>query len=840
MHGLVHLALRAFVADDAAWQSVLREAGVVNEDAILDAVQYADATTLALFRATAAERNLDPSAALDALGEYFVEWLAEMGHMRMLDALGTTLDDVLCNVNTLHHTLWRTHRGAHFPIFKVDGRSADGTLVISYASSRGATFAPFAAGVVRAVARLKTGALLEMRRLSAPHAGFDATWTCTLVADNPPPAPSPNARARTAREVRVSRGWHHALVESCCAGALPAPPAPKPRARWAWWTRVVPVLHRESMSAVTGACSSGARSSSAHGLHSSSEAVASEATATRWMPLRTMSLTAFGRVAQRVSNAASISTHSPEGPTFEQRLDQLLLALPGLADPGAALMRAVRCGKVAADFANVGEMARTSAFWRTNVGTIADYELSAPASFATRFVSHTWLPPADWRELMGAKLDYSDVKAAVLASAARDVVWERRRHVGRARVLATGVTAPCAPSATESPERAPCASSAADDARLAQQPAPIERWQDVTLWVDKCCVAQQHPIMVPTIAMLEQFVRRCEGMIVLFTWDFFERLWCVYEWALFLVLHDTEHVQLCVDFFLSERTLQRYVAAIREFKLARARTYYASDLELIRERIEAMYQSVEHFERFVQLAVIVHVAVVLAKRASPIPEAASAENDLLVWARLAAELGFAQLADVLARARPAAWLAHAAPAEGGGVSARMRWMVGGKTWRAHLAGRVDSWYQRELKPLLRASRALAVRPAFLGLKSPSPLTSGDWQAAAHGAYVRHFALSVRIGDAHEGQIAHALRTHRESTSSLSSLMGVEADAEHGSDFAAGELHASVDGQLTPSRRRNRALQAGIHGGGRTSAPDSPTRVSALGTPLPSVERLPLV
>ena len=585
-----------------------------------------------------------------------------------------------------------------------------------------------------------------------------------------------------------------------------------------------------------------------------------------------MSLTAFGRVAQRVSNAASISTHSPEGPTFEQRLDQLLLALPGLADPGAALMRAVRCGKVAADFANVGEMARTSAFWRTNVGTIADYELSAPASFATRFVSHTWLPPADWRELMGAKLDYSDVKAAVLASAARDVVWERRRHVGRARVLASGH----ASRGDAPPTRAPGASPAADDARLAQQPAPIERWQDVTLWVDKCCVAQQHPIMVPTIAMLEQFVRRCEGMIVLFTWDFFERLWCaarggmvrpgahcvaralraarsrasscralrrarcVYEWALFLVLHDTEHVQLCVDFFLSERTLQRYVAAIREFKLARARTYYTSDIGLMRERIEAMYQSVEHFERFVQLAVISLIAVVVAKRASPIPEAASAENDLLVWARLAAELGFAQLADVLARARPAAWLAHAAPAEGGGVSARMRWMVGGKTWRAHLAGRVDSWYQRELKPLLRASRALAVRPAFLGLKSPSPLTSGDWQAAAHGAYVRHFALSVRIGDAHEGQIAHALRTHRESTSSLSSLMGVEADAEHGSDFAAGELHASVDGQLTPSRRRNRALQAGIHGGGRTSAPDSPTRVSALGTPLPSVERLPLV
>ena len=357
-----------------------------------------------------------------------------------------------------------------------------------------------------------------MRRLSVPHTNFDATWACTLTAGNATPATPPTARARTAHEVRMSRGWHHALVESCCAGAPPALPAPQPRARWAWWARVAPVLQRGSTSAAFVA-----RLSSARRSRSPSDLAASEAAAAGWMPLRTMSL---GRVARRASNVPSITPCSVKEPTLVQQLDQLLLTLPGLVDPGAALMRAVPCGKVAADFVDVGEMARASAFWRTNVGSIADYELSAPASFATRFVSHTWQPPADWHVLMGAKLDFADVKAAVLASAARDVVWERRRHVGRARVLATGVTPACAPPAAASPERARRASSAADDARLAQKPAPIERWQDVTLWVDKCCVAQQHPIMVPTIELLEQFVRRCEGMIVLFTWDFFERLWC--------------------------------------------------------------------------------------------------------------------------------------------------------------------------------------------------------------------------------------------------------------------------------------------------------------------------
>ena len=193
MHGLVHLALRAFVADDAAWQSVLREAGVVNEDAILDAVQYADATTLALFRATAAERNLDPSAALGALGEHFVDWLAEMGHMRMLDALGTTLDDVLRNVNTLHHNFWRTHRGAHFPILKVDGRSADGTLVISCVA---------AGGRARARASIATRLHLSSTLLASTAAPGTRRVAARRSPRSPPALCAP---LRGSRRVRSSR-----------------------------------------------------------------------------------------------------------------------------------------------------------------------------------------------------------------------------------------------------------------------------------------------------------------------------------------------------------------------------------------------------------------------------------------------------------------------------------------------------------------------------------------------------------------------------------------------------------------------------------------------------------
>lgn len=43
----------------------------------------------------------------------------------------------------------------------------------------------------------------------------------------------------------------------------------------------------------------------------------------------------------------------------------------------------------------------------------------------------------------------------------------------------------------------------------------------------------------------------CDGLVVVFTWAYFRRLWCVYEWACFLVFHDP------VDLILSTETAYR-------------------------------------------------------------------------------------------------------------------------------------------------------------------------------------------------------------------------------------------------------------------------------------------
>ena len=47
------------------------------------------------------------------------------------------------------------------------------------------------------------------------------------------------------------------------------------------------------------------------------------------------------------------------------------------------------------------------------------------------------------------------------------------------------------------------------------------------------------------VARIEGFLKRCDGMVVLFSWHYFERLWCVFEWACFLVWHEPQSLHVC-------------------------------------------------------------------------------------------------------------------------------------------------------------------------------------------------------------------------------------------------------------------------------------------------------
>ena len=250
------------------------------------------------------------------------------------------------------------------------------------------------------------------------------------------------------------------------------------------------------------------------------------------------------------------------GLTYRQRraLDHLETRVRGHTDPASLLMHAVRAEHVAAEWDNIETMDKASAFWGTKVGSAADYQLSRPSQTAQRFVTHSWSPPGNWKEVMGETCSYADIKAMELYMVAKDIAEDE---------LDEGSS-----------------------------------WKDVTFWVDKCCIPQQHPLTQRCIELIEEFIRRSDGMVVLFSWDYFDRLWCVYEWAAFLVYHSAAKVQICSEMFLRPSTRALFMDSIRNFSVRNAKCFHAPDRALLKEKISQYYVSEAAFERFAKCTAI--------------------------------------------------------------------------------------------------------------------------------------------------------------------------------------------------------------------------------------------
>lgn len=768
MHGLVHIALRAFVLEDygeASWDNALREADVKDEQSILDAsTQYPDSATVAVVVAATRALQIALDKLLHAFGEFFVHWLDDLDQLRVLDAMGDTLEQVLTNVNALHHTLSRMHSSSEFPTLGVSGALTTGNLLISYASVRGHLLEPFLLGVLQALSERITGSRLRFAVCETPQIGFNSTWRVTS-------APSANVRLRRKRsavERRAAAMWHSVLASGACCRASSDADSHSDLLSGAYVGNVERASGRASKSLAKPA----------------------------WMPLKAMGV--VGRDSCNESDERLIG-----------ELDDLLARLETIEDAGAALMRSVPVGLVAAGFDDLPALRRTSKFWESNVGELSDYNLSRPASSAMRFVSHTWTPPADWAKLMGAKASFDEIKAASLASSAQDLFGLRERILAQPEH-----SLPRTGSELQPPPRL---SQAADTARLTQEVTPLDSWREITCWIDKSCVAQQHPIMMATVAHLDAFVRRCEGMIVLFTWDFFKRLWCVYEWSLFLVLHDAEHVQLSVDFFLRASTLPSYVESIRTFRLLDARCSYEEDRVLIEERVCEMYHSVSAFERFAQATAIVLMAVCIAKRAGlshdPDASACAFPSELEVWAELAEQIDFQPLAAVLRASNPQLLLQRARPLDGEDLA--RTGLSTTRTWRAKLAKAVDRWYLQDLRPLLNLERSRSVRKDWLDMHSPVRKLS---RSGSHSVTPAALATLRRMYNARTARASVLLRSDEASDNENSNKSNRTQSLEGQKVISSGPLKPRK--YLTdagPSITRGRASTAVLDGQMRVAA-----------------------
>jgi len=104
---------------------------------------------------------------------------------------------------------------------------------------------------------------------------------------------------------------------------------------------------------------------------------------------------------------------------------------------------------------------------------------------------------------------------------------------------------------------------------------------NLTLWVDRCCSPQaDKEVKAMCVSLLEGFVKHSNGMLVLWSWHYFSRLWCIYEWVCSLRNHSPEKILIGCDAFLKENptdTLPLYLDTIERLSGHFARCTIESD-----------------------------------------------------------------------------------------------------------------------------------------------------------------------------------------------------------------------------------------------------------------------
>lgn len=82
----------------------------------------------------------------------FFDFCQESGYDRILQVLGGTLRDFICNLDALHDHLAAIYPGMRAPSFRVSDRESDGALILHYYSERDG-LEPIVVGIVKTVAR---------------------------------------------------------------------------------------------------------------------------------------------------------------------------------------------------------------------------------------------------------------------------------------------------------------------------------------------------------------------------------------------------------------------------------------------------------------------------------------------------------------------------------------------------------------------------------------------------------------------------------------------------------------------------------------------------------------
>ncbi|KAG8457499.1 hypothetical protein KFE25_004135 [Diacronema lutheri] len=296
--------------------------------------------------------------------------------------------------------------------------------------------------------------------------------------------------------------------------------------------------------------------------------------------------------------------------------------------PPRALLRTVHPSEVSSDYTDPTQLAAVSEFWAQSSGQLEHFLLStsaapgAPGSPARGggasarsdmlvFVSHAWPSPDGFAGAAGLPLTYAQAKASELGNAVSDL--RRTRADGPDEVV------------------------------------------NVRLWIDKACVAQEPAAKRNVyLSYIQDFILLSDEMIALLPWTYFERIWCMFEWACFLAAKQPRYLHVACEFMLTHDSAPMYVRAIRDLSVEHAHCTVAADRLILVAMINSSFRSVAAFELFAKVTAVALLARTTAKQAGR----SGVDEFAQTWVELAVELKQPRLAAALRAAECARWRAQ--------------------------------------------------------------------------------------------------------------------------------------------------------------------------------------
>lgn len=634
MHGLFHIVLKSFVVDnfgEQTWVQALHQAQVSDEQSFLELCQHGDEVWVDLMISISRLVQAPVSSVACSFGTYWARMALKSKLFNMLKALGSTMFDLLLNLNLVHHGVEQELRTSSFPAFSiVSENGSPNTFRLCYSSSR-VGMDSFLRGVLTEVARSLYRSNLEMEVVdgaeeqSTNSRKMNITWMVRISPEGPEAELSGGRlKVHATHSELFSFGYLHQVLADCCSPPLAATTPEE--------------THSESFRSALAA-----------------------ATAVEGM------LKGGGQTLSEADSAHEVS--ALDLPDWLSSRDILPFDILGCTDAemrscyAERLFCKVQAGLVAAPWEDDEALRLCATFWNhASKGSIYNAWASLVMSEEGQegqegppvtFVSHSWAQPADWHSHVG-HTSYEEIKATELCRVARL-----------------------------------CAELLFSD---------HHRWREVNFWVDKSCIPQGNDALLECcVGLIEDFIQLSNGLVVLLTWSYFTRLWCVYEWACFLIKKSPSSILICVDPFLRCSTLPLFLASIKNFSLARCECHVESDRALLLEKVDQYYISTAAFERFLKFTAIALVARTVAET-----QLVADSSAVTPWIELASECCFVGLAGALQRL----------------VKQSSKWRETKKDLRlVDIKDRVKRFFRKEVNPLFVAVRQECVRSDVITFKS---------------------------------------------------------------------------------------------------------------------------